>query len=69
MFSRTINTIRTFLGLTDTFSSYAGLGGRHLRVKTTENGIEAVSDYVIDGASFLDSLSDFDRDIDGGTFV
>ncbi|HBG45846.1 MAG TPA: hypothetical protein DDW94_02545 [Deltaproteobacteria bacterium] len=58
-----------FTDLTDAFSDYTGLGGRHLRVKTTEDGVEAVSDYVIDGASFLDSLSDFDRDIDGGTFI
>lgn len=69
MISRTINTIRDFIGLLDTPSGYAGHAGKTVRVSAAEDGLEFASGYVIDGASFLDSLSDFDRDIDGGAFI
>lgn len=40
MLSRTINTIRTFLGLTDTPSSYTGQAGLVVKVKGDETGLE-----------------------------
>jgi len=56
----------TFLGLTDTPSSYVGQSGKRSTVNATEDGIEFTSELVIDGGNATDIRTSRTRVIDGG---
>lgn len=57
-----------FTDLSDVPSSYLGYGDYQVRVKADETGLEFRNDRVIDGGTFGDTISTFDRDLDEGTW-
>lgn len=66
---RTISSaIKTFIGLTDTPSSYAGQRGKVAMVAETEDGLEFGTPQTVDEASFLDAEEAMPDDMDEGTF-